>query len=299
MIVLNSEASGVPPLEQTTKQVSAFEKYLTTDLLPNVGNFILKVGVSFLVYFVAAKIINKFTRALVTKILHSSAKVDQTATVFLSNTLKVVLKVLVAIGLLGYLGVTNATIVAAFGSVTVGLGLAMQGGMANFAGGVLITFLKPFEIGDYIIEVGEKNEGTVTKIDMFYTTLKTADDHVVTIPNQMLTNSSVINLTKAGSRRISVKIGISYDADIKKARELIMGVLENEERILKDRDRSVVVSELGDSAITLTVLAFTKTEDYFPVLWHLNEAIKTTLDEGGVSIPYPQMDVHVTKEKEK
>lgn len=297
MIILDSSAASVPSIQETTKQVSEFQKYLTSDLLPRVGNFFFKVGVSLLVYFIAAKIINKVTRMIATRILHSKAKVDQTATVFLSNTLKVVLKVLVAIGLLGYMGVTNATIVAAFGSITVGLGLAMQGGMANFAGGVLITFLKPFEIGDYIIEVGEKNEGTVTKIDMFYTTLRTADDHMVTIPNQLLTNSSVINLTKAGTRRISIKVGISYDADIKTAKALITGVLDKEERILKDRDRKVVVSELGDSAITLNVLAFTKTEDYFPVFWHLNEAIKTTLDEGGISIPYPQMDVHMTKEE--
>lgn len=296
MIILNSSSASIPSIQETTKQVSEFQRYLTNDLLPRVGNFFFKVGVSLLVYFIAAKIINKVTRMIATRILHSKAKVDQTATVFLSNTLKVVLKVLVAIGLLGYMGVTNATIVAAFGSITVGLGLAMQGGMANFAGGVLITFLKPFEIGDYIIEVGEKNEGTVTKIDMFYTTLKTADDHMVTIPNQLLTNSSVINLTKAGTRRISIKVGISYDADIKKAKEIIRSVLDKEERILKDRDRKVVVSELGDSAIVLNVLVFTKTEDYFPVLWNLNENIKTALDEGGVSIPYPQLDVHMTEE---
>lgn len=296
MIILNSSSASIPSIQETTKQVSEFQRYLTNDLLPRVGNFFFKVGVSLLVYFIAAKIINKVTRMIATRILHSKAKVDQTATVFLSNTLKVVLKVLVAIGLLGYMGVTNATIVAAFGSITVGLGLAMQGGMANFAGGVLITFLKPFEIGDYIIEVGEKNEGTVTKIDMFYTTLRTADDHMVTIPNQLLTNSSVINLTKAGTRRISIKVGISYDADIKKAKEIIMNVLDKEERILKDRDKKVVVSELGESAITLNVLVFTKTEDYFPVLWNLNENIKTALDEGGVSIPYPQLDVHMTEE---
>lgn len=270
---------------------SGIGKYLSEDLLTNVGKTIVRIAIALLVYFVVSKIINKVSRVIVGRLVKKN--IDNTVVVFLGSTIRVALKVLLAVGLLSSLGVTNATILAAFGSVTVGIGLALQGGMANFAGGVLIAFLKPFEIGDYIIEVGENNEGTVTKIDMFYTTIRTADDHMITIPNQMLTNSSVINLSKAGSRRLSLVVGISYEDDIDEAKGILKRLIEKDSRILKNKPADVFVDELAESSVNLGIHVFTKPEDYFPVKWDLNENIKKQFDQSGISIPYPQMDLHM------
>lgn len=272
-------------------KLSGIGNYISEDLLTNIGKTIIRIGIALVVYFAVSKIINKVSRIIVGRLLKKN--IDNTVVVFLGSTIRVALKVLLAVALLSSLGVTNATILAAFGSVTVGIGLALQGGMANFAGGVLIAFLKPFEIGDYIIEVGEKNEGTVKKIDMFYTTIQTADDHIITVPNQMLTNSSVINVTKAGSRRLTITVGISYEDDIDKAKEILRNLISSDERILKDRPADIFVDELAESSVNLGIHVFTKTEDFFHVKWDLNEKIKKAFDANGISIPYPQQDVHV------
>ncbi len=273
------------------ERITRFQTYLNDDLIPTFGKYMLKITLALLIYFVVSKIINRLIRVAVKKL--SARNFDRTAVIFLGNTFRVILKVLLVIALLTNLGVTSATILAAFGSVTVGIGLALQGGMANFAGGVLITFTKPFEIGDYIIEVGEKNEGTVRKIAMFYTTLQTADDHTVTIPNQMLTNSSVINLTKAGTRRLTIVVGISYRDSIDQAKTILSDLIREEARILKDRPIDIYVDELAASSVNLGLHAYVKAEDYFKVKWDLNEKIKKSFDQKGIRIPYQQVDVHV------
>ncbi len=285
--------------EEVTKQlqkVSRWQTYLNDRVLPVVTTFMLKVIVSLVVYVIVSKLINKLKQWLVTKMEYD--RIDQTTVVFLSNVASVVLKVLVMIGLLGYMGVNSATIVAAFGSVTVGIGLAMQGGMANFAGGVLIALLKPFAIGDYIIEVSEKNEGTVTKIDMFYTTLRTFDDKMITIPNQMLTNSSVVNLTKTGTRRIDLIVGISYRSDIDQAKRVLREIIDAENRILRDRPIDIFVDQLAASSVELGIHVFTTADQYWSTRWSLNEVIKKRFDAEGISIPYQQLDVHVDQRLE-
>ncbi len=285
-------------MEETTEvvteqieKVSRLQTYLSEQIIPVVATFMIKLFVSLIVYLIVSRLINKLKKTLVDRMQFE--KIDRTAVVFLSNTMSAVLKVLVVIGLLGYLGVNSATIVAAFGSIAVGIGLALQGGMANFAGGVLITFLKPFAIGDYIIEVSEKNEGTVTKIDMFYTTLRTFDDKIVTIPNQMLTNASLVNITKMGTRRIDLTVGISYEADIDEAKAALRQIIDRESRILKDRPIDIFVQELAESSVNLGIHVYTSAENYWPVRWMLNESIKKTFDARNIAIPYQQMDIHV------
>ncbi len=284
-------------MEETTQAVteeiqnlSKFRTYISDEILPALTTFMLKVVISLVVYVVVSRLVNRLKRFVTTKMEFNN--IDRTTVVFLGNTISVVLKVLTVIMLLGYLGVNSATIVAAFGSVTVGIGLAMQGGMANFAGGVLIAFLKPFAIGDYIIEVSEGNEGTVTKIDMFYTTLRTIDDRTITIPNQLLTNSSVINLTKTGTRRIDIVVGISYRSDIGHAKRVLRNVIDEESRILHDRPVDIFVDELGDSSVNLGIHVFTLVDDFWNTKWALNEEIKLRFDAEGIEIPFQQMDVH-------
>lgn len=273
------------------QSAAGLEQYLVNDLLPGAGRMMLRILISVVLYLVIARIIDHAAKVLIRNF--EKRHIDKTSGMFLTNTVRVVLKLLTAIAILIQLGVRSATLVAAFGSITVGLGLALQGGMANFAGGVLIALLKPFELGDYIITASGADEGTVTRIDIFYTTLRTADDHIVTIPNQILTASSVINITKLGSRRLKIVVGISYEDDLLKAKEILHHLLSNEKAVLKDRPADVFVEELDAHAVRLGLMAFTSADAYFEARWRLNEAIKLAFDEAGITIPYNQLDVHM------
>ncbi len=290
-------------MEETTQAVteqieniSKFQQYFSDTLLPAAASFMIKVVVSVVIYVIVSKLINKLKKTVIHRMEFNN--LDKTTVIFLSNTLSVVLKVMLIVGILGYLGMNSATIVAVFGSVSVGIGLALQGGMANFAGGVLIAFLKPFAIGDYIIEVNEKNEGTVTKIDMFYTTLRTFDDRTVTIPNQNLTNSSVVNLTKTGTRRIDITVGISYHSDIDQAKTVLSEIINKEKRVLKDRPIDIFVDELGESSVNMGIHVFVEAQHYWQTKWSLNETIKKCFDAEGIEIPFNQLDVHVNQKVE-
>ncbi|MEE3420130.1 MAG: mechanosensitive ion channel family protein [Lachnospiraceae bacterium] len=272
------------------------KNYFSGDLIPRIVKFLLQVGVAILAYFIVSKMINKVTRWMKTRL--EKRGIDRTRVEFLANTTRVILKILLVVTILLQLGMKSATLVAVFGSVSVGIGLALQGGMANFAGGVLITFVKPFAIGDYIIEASGKTEGTVEKIDMFYTTLRTYDDQLITIPNQVLTNNTVINLTKAGTRRVRSVVGISYKADIDRAKAVLSRLAEEETCRLPDRPCAVYVDALADSSVNLVVQFYTKTEDYFATQWRLTENIKKAFDAENIEIPFPQVDVHFDQNTE-
>ena len=168
--------------------------------------------------------------------------------------------------------------------------------MANLAGGVLILLLKPFKLGDYIIESSSKLEGTVKKIDMFYTTLSTVDNQCVVIPNSQLTNQSIVNATAQDKRRLDLRVTISYDDDMRKAKEIVEQLLLKNEDILASEGIDVFVHELAAHGIVIGCRAWTKTDRYWKVRWKMNEDIKLAFDEAGISIPYNQLDVHVIQE---
>ncbi len=191
-------------------------------------------------------------------------------------------------------GLDAASVMAMLGSAGVAFALAMQGSLSNCAGGVLILLQKPFVIGDYIIEGSRGQEGTVVEIQLFYTKLRTADDVIITLPNGSLANHNITNYTAVETRRMDVTIGISYDADLKLAKEVLMKVLESEERVLTGLDKKVFVKELGDSAVVLNVRCFFLNEDYWDGRAAVLENCKLALDANNISIPYPQMDVHLT-----
>lgn len=266
------------------------KEYLATGI-PELTKFLISAGIAALTFFIGCKIINALARFFIERIKKSGA--DTETLMFISSITRVVLKVFLAIVLLGQLGVKDAMIIAALGSVGVGLGLALQGGMANFAGGLLIIILKPFTVGDYIIEVSEKNEGTVKKIDMFYTTLVTVDNRKIVIPNKQLTDASIINVTSTGKRMLILSVGISYDADLAKVRTLLNEICMNEPRILKDSGISVCVEELAASSVNLGIRVWTSSDSYMQVKWDLNEAIKKEFDANGILIAYNQMDIHL------
>ena len=171
------------------------------------------------------------------------------------------------------------------------MGLALQGSLANFAVGVLILLFKPFKVGDRIETMGRTGE--VTGIKIFHTTMVTLDRKTIILPNGPIMNADIVNYMKEGILRVDLTVGISYESDIQKARDLMLEVMQNHPKVLKDPEPVVVVTELADSSVNLSVRSYCKPEDYASVYVEVLEACKLALDQGGITIPFPQMDVHV------
>ena len=235
----------------------------------------------------------RLLRRIVEKSL-AKTNADQGVAQFLDSLIKIGLTSLLILMNAISFGLDAASVMAMLGSAGVAFALAMQGSLSNCAGGVLILLQKPFVIGDYIIEGSRGQEGTVVEIQLFYTKLRTADDVIITLPNGSLANHNITNYTAVETRRMDVTIGISYDADLKLAKEVLMKVLESEERVLTKLDKKVFVKELGDSAVVLNVRCFFLNEDYWDGRAAVLENCKLALDANNISIPYPQMDVHLT-----
>lgn len=254
-------------------------------------NLGVRILLAVLFFFVGVQLI-KIIRKIVKKSM-KRAEAEMGAIQFVDSFLKAALYVVLVFVLAASFGVDAASIVALLGSAGVAIGLAVQGSLSNLAGGVLILLLRPFKVGDYIIEGVGNKEGTVSEITIFYTKLVTPDNKVIVLPNGHLANNSIVNVTTSDCRRFDLSIGIAYDSDIKKAKEVLMNVLMDEPRALKDKDLLVVVDELGDSSIKLLVRCWFKQEDYWEGKWNVTENCKKALDDARVEIPFPQMDIHM------
>lgn len=254
-------------------------------------NFGVKVLLCVLLFLIGVKIIQ-----LVRKMLRRSmekAGAEEGVRSFVDSFVKAALYVLLGFVLLSWFGVDTASIVALVGSAGVAIGLAIQGSLSNLAGGVLIMLLKPFKVGDFIKEDTHGNMGTVTEIQIFYTKLSTVDNQVVVLPNGSLANTSLTNASGNKERRMDVQVGISYGADLKKAKEVLLSLLEKNEKVLKEREIKVFVEELADSAVILNMRCYFAQEDFWEEKWRMTEEAKLALDKAGIEIAYPQVDVHV------
>ncbi len=260
-------------------------------LVPDLFNFALQVIIAIVVYAVGAKII-KMTVKIVRKALERR-NTDIGVIQFLSAVIRYSMYFVLFMMILNLFGIATTSAVAVLGSCGVAVGLALQGSLANFAGGVLILLLKPFVVGDYIIE--GSNEGTVYEISIFYTKLKTVDNKVIVIPNGNLSNSSLINVSHMDNRRVDAAVGIAYEADIRTAKDILYKVAEEDPARLPGEDIVVAVDNLGASSVDMTVRIWVKSEDYWPTKWRLTENIKYALDENNISIPYQQIDVQIKK----
>lgn len=264
------------------------------NLLTQISTAALGLGgrilAALLILFIGSKLI-KVALKLFAKTMEKT-KADASVSQFLHSLIKAALYVILAFLVASYCGVDAASIVALLGSAGVAVGLALQGSLSNLAGGVLILVLRPFNVGDYIIDAAG-NEGTVDEIQIFYTKLRTGDNKVIILPNGTLANNSITNVTTSNMRRCDITVGISYDADIKQAKEVLQKLLEDDPKTLKDKDLVVYVSALADSSVNIGVRCWFNNDDYWTGVWRLNENIKYALDEAEISIPYPQMDVHV------
>lgn len=260
-------------------------------LVPGVLAFLFQLLVALVVYVIGVRVI-KLIRRLIRKGLQKRSA-DQGVIQFVDSLAKAVGYFLLFTLILSLFGIATTSVLALVGSAGLTIGLALQGSLSNFAGGVLILMLKPFRVGDYIVEDTHGNEGEVAEISLFYTKLNTIDHKIIVIPNGMLANTSLTNVTSSDRRRIDLTIGISYESDLKHAKEVIEQVLREEPARLQDEEIQVVVTELGDSQVEIGARVWVPTEAYWSARFALMEKIKLALDENEIEIPYPQMDVHV------
>ncbi len=233
-------------------------------------------------------IINRFVGTL-EKYLISRA--DKTLAAFLKSLLSVFLKAILIITVASYIGIETTSLIAVLGAAGLAVGLALQGSLSNFAGGVLILFFKPFKVGDLIDAQGYI--ATVKEIQIFNTILLTADNRMVVIPNGALSNGALVNINHEPKRRVDFLFGVGYDDDIDKVKSIIDKVSSADDRVLSDPEKVIVLSELADSSVNFTVRLWVDTSDYWGVYFDVHEAMKKAFDAEGISIPFPQRDVHM------
>ena len=260
-------------------------------LIPRVLDFIIEVALAFVFIVIGMKLIG-WVRKILRKSLEKN-HADTGLVQFLDSLVKYGLYILLALTILQRFGVQTTSIVAAIGSVGVAIGLALQGSLSNFAGGVIILLIKPFKVGDYVIQ--GSLEGTVSEIQLFYTTLTTPDNRKIIIPNGQLADNSLINATAADTRRLDIKVGISYNSDVKLAKDLLLKLGENDSDTLKEEGKApmAAVDELADSSVNMLLRVWTPTDKYWDVKFRLTEAVKFAFDEAGIEIPFNQLDVHL------
>ncbi|MCU6746483.1 mechanosensitive ion channel [Faecalicatena acetigenes] len=283
---------GGDSVKQTEHIVKFFEENI-----PALINFGIKVLLALLFFFIGRAVIRgirKFVRGSMQR-----ANADTGVTQFVDSLLKFGLYALLIFSIATKFGVESSSVAALIASAGVAVGLAVQGSLSNFAGGVLILLLKPFVVGDYIIVNNENIEGTVKEIQIFYTKMTTIDNKTVIIPNGTLSNQSLTNVTARPERQLDLKIGISYEADLKKAKSLLEEMLRQDTEIIQKEEKKVFVDSLGDSSVILGMRAWVKTEEYWATRWRLLEEIKLTFDREGIEIPYPQISVHMRAEELK
>ena len=291
-----NETTAAEEVVETTKnaveEMNQFTAYLQENI-PNIIGFGVKVLFAIL-FFLVGRAVIKWIRKIVRHSMERS-NADVGVRQFVDSVLKVVLYFILLFSIATKFGVDAASVAALIASGGVAIGLALQGSLSNFAGGVLILLLKPFEVGDYIIEDTNKNEGTVKEIQIFYTKLSTIDNKTIVIPNGILTNNSLTNATAKDERRLDLKVDIAYEASIKEAKAVIETILKNDEAVLQDEDINVFVDALGESSVVLGARAWTKNEDFWSAKWRILEEIKEQLDEHHISIPYQQLMVHMAE----
>lgn len=226
---------------------------------------------------------------------YSKSTLEPMVAKFASSLVKFLLYAVLIVAIVGVLGIPTSSFIAALSAAGLAIGLALQGSLSNFAGGVLILIFKPFTIGDYIKEDTNGNEGTVVGIDLFYTRLMSSDNKTIVVPNGNLANSSLTNFTSQKMRRLDLTVGISYDADIKLAKQVLLNVITDNELVLKSEEIKVFVSSLDESQITIGTRVWTLTDDYWTAKWELLERYKEELDANGIEIPFNQLSITINE----
>lgn len=286
MFLTDVDVSGV--VSNIVDDPSALEQ-LVNHFITAAGSFLGKLVLAVIIWFVGKKLV-KWIVSLTAKAF-DRAKFDQGIAKFILSTLRFLLYVFLALIIVETIGVQTTSIIGVLSSATLAIGLSFQGSLSNVAGGLLIIIFKPFTVGDYI--VSSNIEGVVDSIDILYTKLHTVDNKIITVPNGSLSNATVTNVGKEAERRLDIPVGISYESDIKKAKDTLFAIVNESTYTLKDKEIRVIVTELGASSVNLEVRVWVKSGEYWDAKFYFLEKFKTVFDESGISIPYNQIDVHM------
>lgn len=286
------EEIGLGGVSDNIKEILNLKEYMAGQI-PAIVGFGLKVVLAIIVFFVGRKLIRWAVKLM--KRSMERARLDEGVVQFACSAGKAVLYTMLIFNIAVGLGVTESSVAALLGTAGVAIGLALQGGLANLAGGVLLLVFKPFVVGDYIIQNQQNGcEGTVARIEMCYTTLLSIDNKKIVVPNGTLSNSTIINVTAKETRKLEIKVGISYESNIQKAKEILEKILLEDPDTQGDRSEMVVfVDQLADSAVIMGLRVWVPTDSYWSVKWRLNQKIKEEFDAQGIVIPYNQMDIYV------
>ena len=273
-------------IENLTMNMNSFIPENVDDLLLE---YSLSILMAILVFIVGKWIATKIT-ALLVKVLKKVKGMDHTLIKFLENIVYYILMIIVTLTALSEIGIETTSFLAILGAAGLAIGLALKDSLGNFASGVMIILFKPFKVGDVVTAGGVT--GCVNEVGIFNSIFISPDNQKIIIPNGVITSGSIININANDTRRVDLLVGIGYDDDIKKAKEVLNDIVSSNEKVLKEEGITVAVSELADSSVNFVVRAWVKTPDYWDVKFTLTENVKLRFDEEGISIPYPQQDVH-------
>ena len=268
------------------------------NIIPNLQAFAALYGlkiVAAIVIFVVGRWVARALRNVAKKMM-AKGDVDETLISFVGNLTYITLLAFVIIAALNQLGIQTTSFIAVIGAAGLAIGLALQGSLANFAAGVLMIIFRPFKAGDYIEGAGVA--GVVEEIQIFATQLKTPDNKTIIVPNAKMMGDNITNYSAKDTRRVDMVIGVGYGDDLKKVREILEDILAKDDRILEDPAPTIGVLELGDNSVNFAVRPWVKKEDYWGAYFDVTETVKRRFDEEGISIPYPQRDVHLYEYKE-
>lgn len=297
MILLTSDTAEVTDkiadtitstTEENVKQVNVFFRYLQ-DKIPDAIGFGMNVIFALLIFLIGVKVIKWIRKFIRGSLERTSVEIGMVQ--FLDSIVKYGLYFILITIIARSFGIESTSVAALLASGGVAVGLALQGCFSNIAGGVLLMILKPFVVGDYIIS--GTYEGTITEIQIYYSKMLTVDNRAIIIPNGELSGHSLINVTRENERRLDLQIGISYESDLKRAKEVLHEIVLSDEDVIKSRDILIVVDELADSAVVIGVKVWVPTDRYFPAKWRILENVKLGLDENGIEIPYNRIEVHM------
>lgn len=286
---LTTATADLPEVPDIQESLTAIQKFIKT-ASPVVLNALWHIALALVIFFVGRWLIEKFLSRVA--LLDNKTKIDPGVAKFVRSLVRVALWALLIYFIADFLGVPTASFVALLGSIGVTVGLALQGSLSNFAGGLILMFLHPFKTGDYI-KTASDIEGMVVEIGLFFTTLRMADNKIITIPNGNLSAGNIINYNVLPVRRLSTTVGIAYEADTARAIELLTALIKSRKPLVNPEKALVYVKELGDSSVVLGLHYWVKTDDYWDEAWSINQAIKDVLDQNGIAIPFNQLDVHV------
>ena len=279
--------------KELEKNIEVLKKDITSYIPDNIveilSGYAFSLVMALLIFVIGKWAVNKLV-ALLGKVLRKVKGMDETLIKFLENIVYYALMIVVLLTALGKLGVETTSFLAILGAAGLAIGLALKDSLGNFASGVMIIMFKPFKVGDVVTAAGVT--GSVSEVGIFNSVFITPDNHKIIVPNGAITSGSIVNINAHDTRRVDLVVGIGYGDDIKKTKDVLNDIVTSNEKVLVDKGITIAVSELADSSVNFVVRAWVKTPDYWDVKFGLTETIKLRFDAEGISIPFPQQDVH-------